>query len=75
MFRDDTYKFIAIYMKRLEFSAGNKLMMKVHPERFLFKTRYTSPYRILRIDVNVYEVNIPRDLDISPVFDGEDLTQ
>ena len=57
-------------------------MVRVCLERFPPGTienlhaRCTGPYRVLRkIGSNAYELDIPRDLSISPVFDGKDLTQ
>ena len=64
-----------------EFSIADKVMVRVSPERFPPRTienihaRCIGPYRVLRkTGPNAYELNISRDLSISPVFDGKDLT-
>ena len=62
-----------------EFSVADKVMVRVHRERFPpgsienLHARCTGPCTVLRkIGLNAYELDIPRDLSISLVFDGKD---
>jgi len=83
VFSDDTYKSTADLHERMqEFLVVDKVMVRVHCERFPPRSienlhaRCTGPYTVLRkIGLNAYELDIPRDLSISPVFNGKDLTQ
>jgi len=57
-------------------------MVRVRPEKFppgnikKFHAKRTCPYKVLRrIGSNAYELDIPQDLGINPVFNVEDLTQ
>jgi len=81
-FSDETYKSTADLHERMqEFSVADKVIVRVRPERFPPETvenlhgRCTGPYRVLKkINSKAYELDIPRDLCISPIFDGKDLT-
>ena len=69
--------------KRLqELTRGDEVLIRVHPERFLLgtlrklRTRHSGPYKILkRLGSSAYELEIPYDFGISPVFRVEDLTR
>lgn len=79
---NDNYKSAADNHRKLqEFSVGDKVLVRVRPKRFPHGTvkklhaRRTDPYRVLRrVGPNAYELNIPRDHGINPVFNVEDLT-
>ena len=79
---DDNYKSFANLHSRLqEIAVGDEVMLRVPPQRFPPETweklhiRCISPYRVMRrIGSNAFELNIPCELGINPVFNVEELT-
>ena len=58
-----------------DLTIGDEILIMMHPERFLLET-LSGPYKVLRrFGSSAYELDIPRDLGINPVFSVEDLTR
>ena len=79
---NDNYNSITDSHKRLqEFAIRDEVMIRVRPKMFPSGTLkklhalHMGPYRVLRrFSSNGYELNMPRDLEINPVFNVEGLT-
>jgi len=77
------YQSVAESHKRLQkLTIGDEVLIRVHLEKFTLgtlkklHTRSRGPYKILkRFDSSTYELDIPRDLEISLVFSVEDVTR
>ena len=78
---NEKYKLTAnVHHRYKEFNVGEYVMIRIHPKRIpktFSKKHYAramGPYSIIRkLGSNVYLLDLPNDMDISPVFNVEDL--
>ena len=69
-----------MHRRSKEFNAGEYVMVCIRLERIpktfskKLYARVMSPYSIIRkLESNAYLLNLPNDMDISPVFNVKDL--
>ena len=69
-----------MHYRSKEFNVSEYVMVRIRPERIPKKfskklyARAMSPYSIIRkLGSNAYLLDLPNDMDISPVFNIEDL--
>ena len=69
-----------MYRRSKEFNVGEYVMVRIHLERIpkmfskFFYARSIGPYSIIhKLRSNAYLLDLPNDMDISPVFNIEDL--
>ena len=78
---NEEYKLVAdVHRRSKEFNVGDYVMVRILPERIpkMFSkklyVRAMGPYSIIRkMGSNAYLLDLPNDMDISPVFNVEDL--
>ena len=74
---NEEYKLAAnVHRRSKEFNVSEYVMVHIRPERISKKlyARAMSPYSIIRkLGSNAYLLDLPNDMDISPVFNVEDL--
>ena len=78
---NEEYKLTAdVHRRSKEFNVGDYVMVHIHLERIPKKfskklyARAMGPYSIIRkMGSNAYLLDLPNDMDISPVFNVEDL--
>ena len=78
---NEEYKLAASVDRRSkEFNVGEYVMVRIHPERIpktfskKLYARVMGPYSIIRkLGSYAYLLDLPNDMDISPVFNVEDL--
>jgi len=79
----ESYKRAAdIHKHHVEFQEGDLVMIRIRPERFAKGTyhklhhRSAGPFKILkRLGSNAYHIELPSPLQLSPIFNVEDLTK
>ena len=65
-----------VHRRSKEFNVGDYVMVRIRPKRIPKKlyARVIGPYSIIRkMGSNAYLLDLPNDMDISPVFNVEDL--
>ena len=75
------YKLAAdVHRRSKEFNVGDYVMVRIRPKRIpktfskKLYVRAMGPYSIIRkMGSNAYLLDLPNDMDISPVFNVEDL--
>ena len=75
------YKLVVdVHRRSKEFNVGEYVMVRICPERIskMFSkklyARVMGPYSLIhKLGSNAYILNFPNDMDISPVFNIEDL--
>ena len=78
---NEEYKLAAdVHRRSKEFNVGDHVMVRIRPERIpktfskKLYARAMGPYSIIRkMGSNAYLLDLPNDMDISPVFNIEDL--
>ena len=78
---NEEYKLVAdVHRRSKEFNVGDYVMVRIRPERIpktfskKLYARAIGPYSIIRkMGSNAYLLDLPNDMDISPVFNVEDL--
>ena len=78
---NEEYKLAAdVHCRSKEFNVGDHVMVCIRPERIpktfskILYARAMGPYSIIRkMGFNAYLLDLPNDMDISPVFNVEDL--
>ena len=77
---NENYKLVVdVHRRYEEFNIGEYVMVRIHPKRIpktfskKLYTRVMGPYYIIRkLRSNAYLLDLPNDMDISPVFNVED---
>ena len=78
---NEEYKMIVdVHNRYKEFNVGEYVMVRIRPERIpksfskKLYARAMGPYSIIRkLRSNAYLLDLPNDMDVSPVFNVEDL--
>ena len=78
---NEEYKLaVDVHRRSKEFNVGDYVMVRIHPERIpktfskKLYARAMGPYSIIRkLGSNAYLLDLPNDMDISHVFNVEDL--
>jgi len=70
-----------VHHRAVNFNEGDFVITRIRPERFpknsleKLHARVTGPYQIIRqLGSNAHVLDLPDSLDISPIFNVEDLT-